>query len=282
MSRPNYRVVLSFDGERKVFTARIPELPHCTGEGATRGEAIARIEEDLDAQLQSFAERGNRPPSALDDAQFSGELKVKISVGLQRELTWQSHTEGVDVNQLAAELLSAGLEQRRAAGRGPRQRSGNDNIGNSISHDAPRGRDFSDRNRGGGGPRFHDMLEDRAAFVDYVRKLESDGGRPRNDGRPHTDSRPRGDGRPQGDNRPGAPQGGYQGGGDRNDPRGGGRRHGGRDGGRDGGREGNRGGGPRRGPEGREPGAAGGESGGGAQNAGPAQPRPHSPSESEI
>jgi predicted RNase H-like HicB family nuclease len=281
MSRPNYRVVLSFDGERKVFTARIPELPHCTGEGATRGEAIARIEEDLDAQLASFAERGTRPPSALDDAQFTGELKVKVSVGLQRELTWQSHNEGVDVNQLAAELLSSGLEQRRAAGRGPRQRGGNDNIGNSISHDAPRGRDFADRNRGGG-PRFHDMLEDRAAFVDYVRKLESDGGRPRND-RPHGDNRPQrpqgdnrgpqGDNRgPQGDNRgPQGGHGGYQGGpqgGDRNDNRGGGgRRFGGRD---------NRGGGPRRGPEGgRDAGPSGGDGGGGGG-------RPHSPSESET
>ena len=280
MSRPNYRVVLSFDGERKVFTARIPELPHCTGEGATRGEAIARIEEDLDAQLATFAERGTRPPSALDDAQFTGEMKVKVSVGLQRELTWQSHNEGVDVSQLAAELLSSGLEQRRQAGRGPRPRGGNDNIGNSISHDAPRGRDFSDRNRGGSGPRFHDMLEDRAAFVDYVRKLEGDGGRPRSDGRPHADSRPRADGRPQGDNRANGPQGGpqgghggHQGGGERNDSRGGGGR---RFGGRDGGRDNNRGGGPRRGPEGRD--ATGGEAGGGP----PTPPRPHSPSEGEI
>jgi predicted RNase H-like HicB family nuclease len=262
MSRPNYRVVLSFDGERKVFTARIPELPHCSGEGATRGEAIARIEEELDATMANHNEKGTRPPTALDDAQFSGELKVKVSVGLQRELTWQSHNEGVDVNQLAAELLSAGLEARRQAGRGPRRQGGNDNIGNSISHEAPRGRDFGDRNRGGN-PRFHDMLEDRAAFVDYVRKLETDGGRPpRNDSRPHPDNRPRGDHRPHG------PQGGHPAAADHN--RGGaGRRGPGRDG-RDGG---NRGGGPRRGPEHRDSGPATGEGG--------APPKPHSPSESE-
>ena len=108
MSRPNYRVVLSFDGERKVFIARIPELAHCSAEGATRGEAITRVEEELDAILHNLAERGGRPPSALDDTdhELTGELKVKVSAGLQRELTWQSHTEGVDLSQLAAELLA--------------------------------------------------------------------------------------------------------------------------------------------------------------------------------
>lgn len=265
MSRPNYRVVLSFDGERKVFIARIPELAHCSAEGATRGEAINRVEEELDAILHNLAERGSRPPSALDDTdhELTGELKVKVSAGLQRELTWQSHTEGVDLNQLAAELLASGLEQRRQTGRGPRRHSGNDNIGNSINHESPRGRGDGDRNRGGHAARFHDMLEDRAAFVDYVRKLESDGGRP--PGRPHSDGRPRSDGRPQGqgDLRSHGPGQGGHGGPGQGDRGGMGRRPG---------REGNRGGGPRRGPEGREP---------GGQGQGPAAPRPHSPSESE-
>lgn len=261
MSRPNYRVVLSFDSERKLFTARIPELPQCSAEGATRGEAITRVEEELNAVLQGFSERGTRPPSALDDTdrEFSGELTVKVSASLQRELTWQSHNEGVDLNQLAAELLAAGLEGRRHGGRG-RRHSGNDNIGNSIGNEGPRGRgDFGDRGRGNHAARFHDMLEDRAAFVDYVRKLESDGGRPRTDNRAG-DGRPRHDNRPHNDNRGHAPQGGH------GEPGRGGRRHG---------RDGHRGGPGRRGPDGRDaqPGGSGGP--------GPAAPRPHSPSESE-
>ena len=96
--------------------------------------------------------RGGRPPSALDDTdhELTGELKVKVSAGLQRELTWQSHTEGVDLNQLAAELLATALEQRRQTGRGGRRHSGNDNIGNSINHDAPRGRGDHQGDRRGG------------------------------------------------------------------------------------------------------------------------------------
>ena len=267
MSRPNYRVVLSFDGERKVFIARIPELAHCSAEGATRGEAINRVAEELDAILHNLAERGTRPPSALADAdhELTGELKVKVSAGLQRELTWQSHNEGVELSQLAAELLAAGLEQRRHAGRGGRRHSGNDNIGNSINHEGPRGRgEHQGDRRGAHAARFHDMLEDRAAFVDYVRKLESDGGRPA--GRPHGDSRPRSDSRG-----PGMGEGRGHGGPGHGDRGGPGRRPP-----RDGNRDGNRGGGPRRGPEGRE----GREPGGGAGQ-GPAAPRPHSPSESE-
>jgi predicted RNase H-like HicB family nuclease len=271
MSRPNYRVVLSFDSERKVFTARIPELPHCTAEGATRGEAITRVEEELDALLQNQSERGGRLPRALDDAdndsdaKLTGEVKVKVSVGLQRELIWQAHNEGVDVSQLASEMLSAALEQRRHGGRGPRRHGGNDNIGN----EAPRGRgDFADRDRqrGANAARFHDMLEDRAAFVDYVRKLDSDGGRGRSEGRPHGEGRPRSGGdRPHGEARPHPhphphPHNDHRGGGFGRRPN---RPHGQND------RP--RGDHPRRGPEGHGEGSGPGN----------VPPKPHSPSESE-
>lgn len=270
MSRPNYRVVLSFDGERKLYSARIPELPQCSAEGATRGEAITRVEEELDAVLHGFTERGARPPSALDDTdrELSGELSVKVSTTLHRELLWQAHNEGVELSQLLAELLAAALEGRRHGRGGPRRHGGHnnhDNIGNSIGNENPRGRgEFSERGRGNHAARFHDMLEDRAAFVDYVRKLESDGGRPRGDGRPGSfgEGRPRHEGRPYGDNRGHGPQGGH---GDH------GQGHG--RGGRRPGREGHRGGPQRRGPEGREP-----QTGG---NPGPAAPRPQGPGDSE-
>ncbi len=179
MSKPNYRVLLSFDGERKVFLARAPELPHCTGEGATRAEAIAKVEEEIEAQLQNMVAHGSQPPPAVDEADYSGEITVKVSKTLHRDLHWQARNEGIDVQQLASEMLAAALEARQET-RGRRQ-GGNrvqhdhqphDNIGNSIGND----RGGGGRPQRGYGQRYHGILDDRANFIEYVRNLEGGGG----------------------------------------------------------------------------------------------------------
>lgn len=183
MGRPNYRVVLSYDSERKVFIARVPELPHCTGEGSTRSEAILKVEEELDALLANMAERGTRPPLAVDERELTGELTARVSKGLQRELLWQAQIEGVEVGQLISELLSGGLEHRRQSTRRPPQRGPHEAHGPGPGYDQrPRHSDrFSgppdDRGDRGGrrGGRFPEILEDRAHFIEYVRNLEGEG-----------------------------------------------------------------------------------------------------------
>jgi len=171
MSRPNYRVVISFDSERKTFTARVPELAHCTAEGTTRAEAMTHIEQEIDALIANLHAQGKTAPAAIDDAPPSGELTVKVSKGLHRELLWQAATDGVDLNQLAAELLSAGLDGRRGS---PKRRPQAD--GNQAPE--PRGRHHDgggggDRRRGGMNQGGH-MIEDRAHFMEYLRNLEHD------------------------------------------------------------------------------------------------------------
>ena len=190
MSRPNYRVHLSFDGDRKVFVARVPELPACQGEGASRAEALVNMERELDALLANLAERGARPPVALDEEALSGELSVALSKTLHRDLLFAAKAEGVDVNQLVAELLASGLEHRqRRAGRrppshdsqreaGPRYRGReNDRQPNGDDERFP-GRPYNDgvrRSERHNAARLHGLLEDRASFMEYVRGVESEG-----------------------------------------------------------------------------------------------------------
>ena len=45
---PHYRVLVQYDPEKNVYTARAPELEHCSAEGATRAEAIAKVEEEIE------------------------------------------------------------------------------------------------------------------------------------------------------------------------------------------------------------------------------------------
>jgi len=171
MSKPNYRVLLSFDGERKVFIARAPELEHCAGEGPSRAEAIAKLEEEIDAQVQNILAHGSHPPAAVDETEWSGEIALKLSKGLHRDLAWQARSEGIDVAQLASELLAAALEGRQES-RGRARPSGNrahvehaphDNIGNSRGP------------RSYGQQRYQGVMEDRANFIEYVRGLDGGG-----------------------------------------------------------------------------------------------------------
>jgi predicted HicB family RNase H-like nuclease len=234
MSKPNYRATVTFDPERKVFIARAPELEHCSGEGASRADAIARLEEEIDAQLANMLSHGSTPPRAVDEETFNGEVSAKVSKLLHRDLVYQARSEGIDVDHFVGELLAAALESRKQHRGGVR--SGNMRAREDhVAHDSVGNRfEGGGRSRGfgGRGTGTH-LLDDRANFIEYVRGLEQSGG-----GR----------------------HGGHGG-----QPGGGGRRRG------RGGRGGNPNhGGPHRGPGGTRPQQAGGNGGnfGGGQNAG--------------
>ena len=183
MAIPNYRVALSYDSERKVFLARAPELEHCHGEGATRAEAIGKLEEEMRAQIDSMHAHGSTPPAAVDESLPSGDLRIKLSATLHRDLLWQARQDGVEVDQLVSELLAAGIagsDSRRGGGarsrgpapnRAPADPSAHDNIGNTIGGpgggNANRG---NNRNNRGYNPA---ILDDRANFIEYVRTLDS-------------------------------------------------------------------------------------------------------------
>ncbi|HKA86459.1 MAG TPA: hypothetical protein VKE22_02300, partial [Haliangiales bacterium] len=120
----NYRVVVQYDPARSVFTARAPELQHISGEGATRGEAMARLEEEIDAQVANARESGGSVPPPVDgerDEAFSGEITVKVSRGLHRELVYQARAETIELGALVGELCAQGLEARRQQRRRPAQ-----------------------------------------------------------------------------------------------------------------------------------------------------------------
>jgi predicted RNase H-like HicB family nuclease len=187
MSKPNYRVIVNFDGERKLFVARAPELEHCTAEGPTRAEAIAKVEEEIDAQLANMLSHGSTPPRAVDEEIFTGEVSAKISKTLHRDLTYQARTEGIDLDQFVGELLAAAIEARRHTQRG--QRSGNRQASDAVPHDniGNRAHDGGQRRGGfGGGGRGYSpqILDDRANFIEYVRGLENGGFQQRGGGPP--------------------------------------------------------------------------------------------------
>lgn len=189
MSKPNYRASVTFDPERKVFLARAPELEHCSAEGATRAEAVARLEEEIDAQLANMLSHGSTPPRAVDEESFSGEITAKVSKLLHRDLAYQARSEGIEIDHLVGELLAAAMESRkqsrglRGGNRASVEHLPNDNVGNRYEG-RPRG--FGGR---GGNPQ---LLDDRANFIEYVRGLEQGNGGPARHGQPGGGGRRRG------------------------------------------------------------------------------------------
>lgn len=61
-----YRVILEVD-EDGMFVARVPALPGCLSQGATRAEALANIRQAIEGYLESLEAHGEPVPPSIDE-----------------------------------------------------------------------------------------------------------------------------------------------------------------------------------------------------------------------
>lgn len=155
----NYRIVLTYLAEKDQFKATAPELEQCEVEAPTRSEALAQLEEEIAARLENMKEQGIDPPRPIDQREFDGKLSLTISSTLHRELTFLAEFEKIELEALIAELLTRSITPQRH----PQHRGG-------------KGEARKGRPREGQGRRYHDIMENRADFIEYVRSLEQGGG----------------------------------------------------------------------------------------------------------
>jgi predicted RNase H-like HicB family nuclease len=155
----NYRMIVTYSEAKQAFIAEAPELPDCQVEAATRAEALAKLEVEMKAQLENMEAQGVELPRPLDELEFDGNLAVKVTPALHRELAFIAKADGVELDVLLAELLTRGAKERwggfrggprREAGRGPRREEG--------------------------GARYHNIMDNRENFIEYVRSLDTGGG----------------------------------------------------------------------------------------------------------
>lgn len=201
-----YRVAVQYDPRRAAYIARAPELIGCEAEGPTRVDALANLEEELDAQVETMRDQGNPPPPAVDDwaaeseaeagadtgsepaTEPLGTVTARVSASVHRELQYHARAEGVELDALVAELLVEALALRNARELRPRVRR--------RSHEERQDRDNRGNQRGreGRGARgsYSDIMDDKASFLEYVRGLDNDPGRSRG---PNRRNRRRGRGR---------------------------------------------------------------------------------------
>lgn len=170
-----YRMIISYLPEKEVYQARAPELVGAMVEAPTRAEAVAELEEEITAQVEVMKEQGNEPPAPLDATELDGKLSLEVTPELHRELLFLAAAENTELSLLVNDLLLRAVAHRWGAGRRPRKSGGAQHQGNRDS-----GRN---RPREGHGSRYHNIMENQAEFMEYVRSMDNGGGRPRGGGR---------------------------------------------------------------------------------------------------
>ena len=114
-------------------------------------------------------------PAAASDVDTKHVFKLPLSKALARKVQQKAADEGVTAEELLCELIAEGLVlraweimERKSAMRGGRQQNYNPK-GNNRYRDQKGRRGFNKGNRAEKGTA---LLEDRAAFLEYVRNQE--------------------------------------------------------------------------------------------------------------
>ncbi|MBI4405251.1 MAG: hypothetical protein HY537_13900 [Deltaproteobacteria bacterium] len=166
-----YIIQSCFDKTTRTFVATALEFPVLKASGVTRQEAINELKELIKDHLDIAKRRGEPVPEALNNRRYPDRLDIPLSQTLYRKLDILSRQERVGFEQLVAELLSSSLERRADSGRERRpQQPAHHGSPNQRSHSHHHGR----RQMGGRG--YHDTMQNRENFLEYVRNLEKSGG----------------------------------------------------------------------------------------------------------
>ncbi|MBU1537671.1 type II toxin-antitoxin system HicB family antitoxin [Myxococcota bacterium] len=172
MDHRKYRIVIRFDQEKECFIGNVPELPECEVEGDDWETVTAGLSEAIEAKLETIEHK----PTPIDEVEFEGKLELDISKSLMRELMFMAKTDEIEPQVLAQELIAEGLGRRYGGHRFYR----------SGGQRRPQNQNSRQGNRQGGGyhrgmnqEQYHNIMEDKASFLEYVRGLDDGNNRNR-------------------------------------------------------------------------------------------------------
>ena len=72
----DYKVILEWDEETKVYVVTVPSLPGCVTQGNNRKEALERIQEAIEGHIEALNLIGEPIPKG--DVEFA-EVRVHVS-----------------------------------------------------------------------------------------------------------------------------------------------------------------------------------------------------------
>ena len=101
-----YRLEIIPDHYESGYTVRYPDLPGCVTVGDTINEAIVNAQDTKRIWVEAALEEGIPITEPVDDANYSGQFKLRIPKSLHRALAEHAKAEGTSMNQYCVYLLS--------------------------------------------------------------------------------------------------------------------------------------------------------------------------------
>lgn len=193
-----------FDRAQNKFIAHVLEFPEVKVTGNTKEQAYKDLERKLEGHLAGMRNRGEQVPDAAHVKHYPEKLEVPVSQTLYRRLDILSRQEKQSLESLVTELLTHAMDKRHGGGgrsgghqaqshgerherhdRNDRDRGhgrDRDRGGNRDRHEDRDNRGNRHQNNRGGqnrrpqGRGYHESLENKENFLEYVRNLEKSGG----------------------------------------------------------------------------------------------------------
>ncbi|MGB7595373.1 MAG: type II toxin-antitoxin system HicB family antitoxin [Erysipelotrichaceae bacterium] len=98
------------------YVAEYPALKGVVGVGANETEAMLKLRENAEINIQALKEAGLPIPESdlVEKAHYSGKLSVRLSSGLHRRIAQLSIEEGVSINQCIVEAVSMYVAEKNS------------------------------------------------------------------------------------------------------------------------------------------------------------------------
>lgn len=109
MNACKYTIQTFWEDDDGGYIATVPDLPGCSAFGETVQEAVAEVEDAIEAWIEAAKAAGNPIPQPSRPAmagEFSGKVLLRMPRELHRGLSTAAEREGVSLNQYMVYLLA--------------------------------------------------------------------------------------------------------------------------------------------------------------------------------
>ncbi len=104
LNKYTYRVEWSEEDDTHI--ARCLEFPGLSAHGKTIEDAIKEIAVAVEGSLEWLIEDGDKIPEPMGQAQYKGNLTLRVSPEIHKELAIKSAEQGISINQYILSKIS--------------------------------------------------------------------------------------------------------------------------------------------------------------------------------
>jgi len=102
----HYRYSIAWSPEDQEYVAQVAEFPSLSWLDEDQVEALRGLERLLTEVIDDMRENGEEIPVPFADRHFSGNLKVRVSPEMHRQLAICAVEQGVSLNRFLTERLA--------------------------------------------------------------------------------------------------------------------------------------------------------------------------------